>query len=205
MAQITRGLRGVLSHPAAYSGFQTLMGANRGWQRITDSYLKMKAGEALLDIGCGPGDVLRFLPDVDYWGFDISKEYIARARLAFPDRGHFEAKLFEASDLDYLPKFDAALMSGVLHHLNDDQADELLGLISRALKPGGRLVTIDPCYAEKQNPVARFIISKDRGCNVRDEAGYKELVNQHFNQTRVAVVHKAWIPYTHCYTVCQNA
>jgi len=205
MAQITSGLRSILSHPAAYSSFQALMGANRGWQRITSSYLKMQAGEALLDIGCGPGDVLRFLPDLDYWGFDISGEYIARARAVFSGRGHFECKLFEASDLEYLPKFDAALMSGVLHHLDDDQADELLGLVSRALKPGGRLVTIDPCYAPRQNPMARFIISKDRGRNVRDEPGYRELVDQHFNQTRAEVVHKVWIPYTHCYTVCSNA
>lgn len=202
--QIDSGLRKILSHPAVYTSFQNIMGAGSGWKRITDQYLKMQPKETLLDIGCGPADVLDYLAEVDYWGFDISQAYIDRAKVKFPGRGHFQCKLFESSDLEYLPSFDATLLSGVLHHLDDDEAHALLDLIAKALKPTGRLVTIDPCFHPGQNPVARFIISRDRGRNVRTESGYRALVSRHFRDVRLQVVHKAWIPYTHCYMVCRN-
>lgn len=202
--QIDSGLRKILSHPAVYTGFQNLMGAHSGWKRITDQYLKMQPGESLLDIGCGPADVLDYLTEVDYWGFDISQAYIDRAKVRFPGRGHFHCKIFEPSDIDNLPLFDAALLSGVLHHLDDDEANALVDLIARALKPMGRLVTIDPCFHPGQNPVARFIISRDRGRNVRTESEYRALVSRHFKNVHLQVVHKAWIPYTHCYMVCKD-
>lgn len=180
------------------------MGARQGWRRITSEYLKLKSGDALLDIGCGPADVLDYLPNVEYWGFDISQEYISSAVRKYGGRGNFQCKLFEEDDLRTLPKFDAALLSGVLHHLDDDEAERLLRLISKVLKPEGRLVTIDPCLVQGQNPVARYVIMRDRGQNVRDEAGYTELAKRVYAPVLVDIKHKAWIPYTHCYMVCSS-
>lgn len=204
--QITSGIRSALSHPAVYTAFQTLMGARSGWRRITSNYLRVQPGETLIDIGCGPADVLDYLPEgIDYRGYDISPEYIARAKARHGDRGRFFCKEFDETDVANTPKCDVALMSGVLHHLDDDDAHHLLGLIVLALRPGGRLITIDPCWTPRQNPVARFLIERDRGRNVRDERGYRALVTEHFAEARVEVVHKSWVPYTHCYTDCRTA
>lgn len=199
--QITHGVRSILSSPAVYTLFQNLMGARSGWRKITEDYMEAKTGHIVLDIGCGPADVLDYLPQVQYWGFDISPEYIEQASRKHGSRGRFYCKLFERSDLDELPKVDVALLSGVLHHLDDGDAHELLDLVAMALKPGGRLVTVDPCLSPDQNPVARFLIERDRGRNVRDEAGYSDLVQSRFADSRVEIVHRAWIPYTHCFTV----
>ncbi|WP_240231811.1 class I SAM-dependent methyltransferase [Devosia lacusdianchii] len=203
--QITDGVRSILSSPAIYTLFQNLMGARSGWRKITDGYVQAKAGDIVLDIGCGPADVLDYLPQVQYWGFDISPEYIDQAKRKYGSRGQFFCKFFERSDLEILPKADIALLSGVLHHLDDGEAHGLLDLIGLALKPGGRLVTVDPCLVPGQNPVARLLIERDRGRNVRDEAGYRDLVQGRFSSSRVQIVHKAWIPYTHCFTVNRNA
>lgn len=67
------------------------------------------------------------------------------------------------------------------------------------LCPGGRLVTVDPCFAPGQDFIARFLISQDRGQYVRDCAGYDGLAEKIFETRQVEVRHKAWIPYTHCY------
>lgn len=200
--QITSGIRSILSHPTVYTGFQYLMGAHQGWIRIVQNYIRVKPGDAILDLGCGPSDVLDYLPAVEYWGFDVSLEYIERAEKKFGIRGHFKCKIFDESDLPLLPKFDVVLLSGVLHHLNDEEAKQLVALALQALKIGGRLVTVDPCLVVHQNPLARYLIEHDRGQNVRDEAGYRALAEDVFQNLKVDIINKAWIPYTHCYMVC---
>ena len=53
------------------------------------SYAQVKPHVRLLDVGCGTGDVLEYLPQVKYTGVDISKVYVASARRRYPDRGTF--------------------------------------------------------------------------------------------------------------------
>lgn len=202
MTQITKGIRSILSYPIVYTSFQYLMGAKRSWTNIANNYIKAKQGNTFLDIGCGPADILDYLPAVEYWGFDISEQYIQKAQLKYADRGNFNAQYLDEATLDTLPKFDIVLMCGVLHHMDDDTAKATIKLAHKALKTGGRLVTIDPCFTPKQNWFARFLIENDRGQNVRVEAAYKALIGRSFNHLEVRVEHQAWIPYTHCYMVC---
>jgi len=203
MSQITSGVRAVLSFPFVYTSFQYLMGAHSVWRQFVKEYVHPFPGATLLDIGCGPADMLAYLPDVDYWGFDISQAYINRATNKFGQRGHFVCKLLTEADLETLPKFDIVTASGVIHHMDDAVARQFLSLARRALKPDGRLVTIDPCLVDGQNPIARFLIERDRGQNVRAQAGYAALAASEFPDARIEVRHKAWIPYTHCYMECR--
>lgn len=199
MAQITSGLRALLSAPRLYSGFQALMGARRFRARFVSEFVRPAAGMNVLDIGCGPADILSHLDGVNYWGFDISPAYIARAKARFGDRGSFRCKRLSLEDLQALPSFDVVLAIGVLHHLDDEQALELLTTARRALKVGGRLLTVDPCFVPGQNPVAKFIIEHDRGQNVRGEHAYEALMTRVFESPSVEVRDQAWVPYTHCY------
>jgi SAM-dependent methyltransferase len=202
MAQVTSGVRAVLSFPRIYSLFQKLMGARGGWERFVSRDVRAKAGDHVLDLGCGPGDVLDYLPAVEYWGFDISAPYIEQARRRHSGRGQFFCKLLTADDLSELPAYDIVIASGLLHHLDDDDAVQLLELAHNALKPGGRLLTIDPCLELRQNPLARFLIERDRGQNVRFQSAYVDLANRVFSNVQVVVRHKRWIPYTHCFMEC---
>ncbi|MFN3715816.1 MAG: class I SAM-dependent methyltransferase [Thiobacillus sp.] len=204
MSQIETGLRRVLSLPAVYSGFQYLMGARSGWQRLVDDYIKPFPGARVLDVGCGPADLLGYLGEVEYWGYDISADYIAHARQKFGTLGQFTCGLLTPAEVARLPAFDRVVLSGVLHHLDDSAARELLALVRLALKPEAHLVTVDPCLVDGQNPVARFLIERDRGQNVRTEAGYTALVKPLFDHSIIEIRHKAWIPYTHCYMVCST-
>ena len=202
MAQVVHGIRSILSHPTIYSLFQNLMGAKSGWRNFITGFVKPFPGMSILDIGCGPCDILDYVDDVVYFGYDISEDYIAQARAKYGNRGTFTAKLLDRDDLASLPKFDVVICSGVLHHLDDPVAVDVMQIAYAALKPGGRFLTIDPVFEPGQNPVARFLISKDRGQNVRTKAGYDAIARSVFPNPDVTIRHKAWIPYTHCFMTC---
>src|SRR4051794_21083542 len=183
MSQVTRGARAIFSSPKVYDAFQNIMGAARLRQEFVRELIRPVPGMRILDIGCGTAEILSFLPDsVQYWGYDISAPYIEAAKRKFGSRGHFECGLLDAECVDKLPQFDLAIAAGVLHHLDDEQAKNLCRLAERALKPDGRLVTTDPCFAVGQNPIARFLISRDRGQNVRTSEQYRALPSSVFGQ-----------------------
>lgn len=204
MAQITHGVRAILSQPFVYSTLQTMMGAHSSRKSFVKNYVRPFPGMKVLDIGCGPADILAYLPTVDYWGFDISGDYIRLARKRFGAVGQFHCRQFALEDLETLPLFDVVLASGLIHHLEDDEAINVMQLARRALKPGGRLLSIDPCLDPSQNLIARLLIRGDRGQNVRTRAGYEALARVVFESPRIEVRHRGWIPYTHCFMECQR-
>ena len=157
---------------------------------------------SILDIGCGTARIIGCLPGVSYWGFDPDLGYINQAKKIYGNAGRFFCKELTSEDLECLPRFDIALAVGVLHHVNDATAGALLDLVRRSLKPGGRLITIDGCFETGQNPLARLLISWDRGQNVRTREGYSQLVAGIFPAPRVEIRHQKWVPYTHCVMEC---
>lgn len=202
MGQITTGIRSTLAHPGIYRLVQNILGAHKGRTEFVQDFIRPVAGNLILDIGCGPAEIIDYLPKVQYWGFDISPEYISQAKGRHKEGTHFFQKEFARKDVESLPKFDIALAIGVLHHLDDESSRQLFELLHESLKPGGRVVTIDPCYEDGQNPLAKFLISHDRGQNVRTRCEYEALAPKLFSHRHAEVRHRAWIPYTHCFMEC---
>jgi len=169
--------RSALSFPVVYDSYQSLVGAPRCHQRFISAMVRPAAGDRVLDIGCGVGASVRYLPPgVRYVGIDISESYIARARSDYADRGDFFCVDAGSVQAETLGQFDLAFSFGVLHHLSDDVVARVLELVRRVVRPGGRFVTIDPCYKTGQNAIAKLMIDNDRGEFVRDEDGYARLM-----------------------------
>lgn len=203
MSQITSGLHAILSKPAIYNLFQNAMGAVRVRRDFVRDFVKPTKNIRILDIGCGTAEILHCLPeDSEYWGYDISPQYIEAARERFGSRGRFHCGFLDREALLSMPKFDVVLAVGVLHHLSDHEANSLFALANEALKDEGRMVTLDPCFANGQNPIARYLIGKDRGQNVREAEGYRALAAGSFSKIRGVLRHRAWIPYTHWIMEC---
>ena len=178
------------------------MGAHSFRIRFVEEFVRPFPGCTILDIGCGPADILAYLPEVNYHGFDVSDAYIARAGTQFGQRGQFHCKELTFSDIENMPKADIVFALGLLHHLDDETALNVMRLAHQALKPGGRLLTFDPCFDAGQNMMSRFLVSIDRGQNVRTMAGYESIASAVFESPRLEVRHRAWIPYTHCFMEC---
>ena len=164
---------------------------------ILPPVLFAELGDRVLDIGCGPAQILNFMRRVEYIGYDPNARYINDARKNYdPEFAQFFIGHFEKSDLALHQPFDIGLLLGVLHHLDDEEASSIIALMRLAIKPGGRLVTLDNVFIDHQNPIARKLIEWDRGKNVRTPGEYRAMADKHFGLISETVIHKSFPPYT---------
>ena len=197
-------IRWVLGRPSAFRAFKRLIGAARASEILVREHVRPRAGQRLLDIGCGTGEIVPFLAGVDYVGFDENPEYVRAARARYPG-ARFSCERIDAHVAND-ESFDLALAFGVLHHLNDVEAGELLRLAYSSLRPGGRLITLDGCYVDGQNRVARWLLSSDRGRYVRSRDEYLRLMRGVFHDINpVLRADLLRVPYTHLIVECARA
>ncbi len=196
-SQNTTGWRAVFSLAPVYRFAQTAIGADRVRTVLADEFIRATPDDRIVDFGCGTADILDHLPDCDYVGVDSSQRYIDDARSRFGDRGTFVTSAAEHFD-GVAPDRTIAIAIGVLHHLNDDAAAKMLQAASSILEPGGRFVSIDPSLVEGQHPIARLLVSRDRGQHVRTPEAHTELVRRCFPDADVVVRHDLLrSPYSH--------
>lgn len=206
MAQVTTGIRAILDIPAVYRAFGRVLSSRAAWLRFMHGTIRPNAGDAILDIGCGTADILADLPpDVTYVGIDVNPEYIAAAQDRWGRRGTFRPMSVDDMEPGMFPPFDIALAIGVLHHLDDHQVAALFPMIARVLRPGGRLVSLDPCHTRPQSRFARFVISFDRGRNVRTPDQYAAFAGTAFSRVSATVLRDLLrIPYAHAVLECST-
>jgi SAM-dependent methyltransferase len=121
-------------------------------------------GLALLDYGCGAGDLLRVLAGLgaraDWTGCDVSTGMLAEAGRRWPaSLGAVPALV--AQDGARTPfasgQFDIATVSAVLHHVPLAERPAVYRELARLLKPGGRLYVFEH---NPRNPLVRYVIAR---------------------------------------------
>ena len=97
--------------------------------------LAPKAGERILDVGCGDGFLAQRmqLAGCEVVGIDTSRELVAAARA----RG-VDARVMNAEAMTFGPEFDAVFSNAALHWMR--RQDRVIDGAWRAVKPGGRFV-----------------------------------------------------------------
>ena len=138
----------VLDAPLGYLGWQWLIGGLKARECCMRDHVQFGKGVRVLDVGCGPGYIAEWLAGSEYIGLDTDQKYIDHARSRYGKYGEFHCTPLTDAFLHGRPAFDYVLMNGVVHHLSDGDAREVLRLCRAALKPGGTLVTLDGCYAD---------------------------------------------------------
>jgi 2-polyprenyl-3-methyl-5-hydroxy-6-metoxy-1,4-benzoquinol methylase len=105
-------------------------------------YLRVRPGGALLDVGCGAGQVLEGLNELGWAGrgLDPDPEAVAEAgrRGLSVETGTLHDQRYDDGT------FDAVVSSHVIEHVFDPRA--LLHEMHRVLKPGGACVVVTPNF-----------------------------------------------------------
>lgn len=99
--------------------------------------LAPQAGDCILDLGCGTGDLTNKIANqgVEVVGIDYAATMVEQARNKYP---HLHFEVLDAKNLDYKEEFDAVFSNAALHWITEPEK-VVLG-IRQALKPGGRFV-----------------------------------------------------------------
>jgi SAM-dependent methyltransferase len=167
----------VLGLPFVYTRIRPLV---VGGVDMTPSYenLDVQPGDVVVDVGCGPGEALRHLKAFkSLHGFDTDARAITFARKLAAGRSDvtFDARAVTAADLArFAPT--RIMMNGLLHHLSDHEALELLEMCAR-VPTVRRIATLDPAYLPGE-PLSNFFARLDRGKHVRVPDAYRALASK---------------------------
>jgi SAM-dependent methyltransferase len=207
MGQVTSGLRAVLSNARVYDFVQNVLGVRKYRREIIKAHLRRgPAPLRILDVGCGTAEILAQLPECTYVGVDMSAEYIEAARNRYAGRGTFLCtSVADAAFRRWDGQFDVALMLGLLHHLEDDEVLSLFRNVGPSLAAGGLVISVDPTLAPEAGASGRWLVSRDRGRNVRSPAGYEALARQAFHEVSLSLRHDLLrVPYSHAILECSG-
>ncbi|HEY9772477.1 MAG TPA: class I SAM-dependent methyltransferase [Planktothrix sp.] len=192
-------LRAILANPHVYRLWCAVIAQKR--DLYVDEFVRPQSQHRILDIGCGPGDVLDYLPAVEYVGIDHNANYIKEAKSRFGKKGDFRCQdLTETVSLEP-NSYDIVMANGLLHHLDDASSQQLLTSCKQALKPTGYLVTFDGCFRPRQSPLKRFLLKMDRGKFVRTEPEYLRLAEQAFPEVHSFIREDFYNPLVFPYTI----
>jgi len=200
VAEWTGGLHRLVTMPRVYDWIQRLLGGPQARDKIASELLGYARGKSILEIGCGPGTWVPYLPEPkSYLGLDWNEKHIATAQ----DRYGSENIQFAVADVSGLDRsfrgYDVVLGVGILHHLDDSEARIVLHKSAAVLSPGGIYIGLEPVYHSRQNPIAKMLKMLDSGRNIRREDQYRSLFGDGYSVVESRIETSIMrVPYSHC-------
>ncbi|WP_043769301.1 bifunctional demethylmenaquinone methyltransferase/2-methoxy-6-polyprenyl-1,4-benzoquinol methylase UbiE [Algiphilus aromaticivorans] len=164
------------------------MGVHRVWKRFTIDLADVRAGETVLDLAGGTGDLARdFARRVGRDGLvllsDINAEMLEEGRRRLQDEGVVESIDYVQANAECLPLADSSLdcitMAFGLRNVTDKAA--ALASMYRCLKPGGRLLVLEfskplsPAFSRVYDAYSFSVLPLLGRYVARDEAAYRYL------------------------------
>jgi len=173
--------------PLFFSALRSVMGGDCYRQGVLDEAIGERCPSMrVLDLGCGTGQMARWVQPAQYVGVDSNPAYLRYATRHAPAGARFlELDLARANLASCnIGVFDVVLAMGLLHHLSNSGVHWLLGAVTQLLGPAGKMVTIDGARVPDTARTARRLMAGDKGNFVRSPVEYEELLSRHFRSVR---------------------
>jgi SAM-dependent methyltransferase len=194
-----------ISNSYIYLLIQKIMSATKVREEFICKFVKNKKNLSVLDIGCGPANILKKFSSINYYGYDIDINHINFAKKKFSSKNfHFFNRMFGEKEVFNLPKFDFVLLLGVIHHLDNNKVKKNLITIKKVLKKNGKLLILDNVLTQNQNSIAKYLIKKDKGKNIRNLDKYKLFLQKDYLIKNIRISHQKFVPYTWLTICCKK-
>lgn len=137
------------------------------------SFLSPKKGATILDVGCGPGNLMVLLkkrfPGSEVYGLDVDPQILEYARINLK-KSLIEAEIINAgaTEIPTYRKYDIVISTLVFHHLKTEDKIAAMEQVRKVLKPGGCFFLFD--FGPPQNLKAKLIASLLRHFEEVDDA-----------------------------------
>jgi len=157
-----------------YRPFQKLIRKKHVYENL-NKYIAEKKIKNVYDIGCADSVFLKYNTNlISYYGYDINSQFIKKSKKVYKSNKKYNfvcCAAAEIANLQFKPN-SIVLMCGIIHHLNDEDA---INLISNINTQNVEAFAIDPLKKDKLGFLNKFFISIDRGNYIRDESQYKKI------------------------------
>ncbi|OGG24506.1 hypothetical protein A3A79_04965 [Candidatus Gottesmanbacteria bacterium RIFCSPLOWO2_01_FULL_43_11b] len=148
--------------------------------------------DSILEIGCGPGTIMKFIRPKYYVGVDNNLSYIQYARKHFgsPARNFL---FLNAQNLQPLnKKFDIVLFMNVIHHMTDVQLQTVLSNLTKNIR-FKRIILFDS--KPDLGPLSAVLEKIDEGENFRELPEIKKIFRKQLTIERSFVIKKFYWLY----------
>jgi len=112
------------------------------WKAINEYLQKfIPLNASVLDIGCGYADFINGITAKHKFAIDLNiqmKNYISDQSITFVAQSVLESFPIEDGSLDVV------FASNLFEHFNDQELDKLIGNVTAKLKPGGKIILVQP-------------------------------------------------------------
>ena len=152
----------------------------------TEILSAMIEGKKIIDVGCGSGLLLQYLPkSLDLTGADFSEGNLEKAKEKNPSVTFFKANLEDKTSWkNYYNVYDSVLCSEVVEHIKDDKM--AMEILFSLVKPNGILILTVPAF---KSLLSKFDIreghfrrySKKEICNLVESVGFDVEYSRYWN------------------------
>ena len=194
-----------------YNGIQQLVGSEQVWSSFMaacEPFIQQWSPETnpvWLDLGCGTAEVLERLPKhISYLGVDSNPHYIQFAKHKYQHRTNTTFVCANWDDVDWHAIIEhktvqVVSLLGLLHHLQDEDAQNVLRLSHDIVSEDGFIITLDGCQELHAPKLERFFYWIDRGQHIRNSARLAKL----FPVAPDISLYSDWLRVPYCYAVCR--
>lgn len=149
--------------------------------------LEPQSDDVIIDVGCGDGFISKKISCKQYIGIDNDPAVIEVANRNKNRNSLFIREDIRSINLDVLHP-TKAILYGVLHHLSNLDAIDVLNALSKAVSHS--IITLDPIYS-RYHAINNFLCGLDRGRFVRTEKAMHELLDQTNLRIETQLIHYA--------------
>jgi 2-polyprenyl-3-methyl-5-hydroxy-6-metoxy-1,4-benzoquinol methylase len=134
-----------LVHRKGSPSLESFRFASAAWAKHFGPLLPADRNASIIDVGCGSGGLVWWLHQLGYQraeGIDLGAEVIGAAHaLGVPNVTQADLRTY----LEARPgRYDAVILRDVIEHFTREEILQILGLVQRALRPGGSIVVQVP-------------------------------------------------------------